>query len=226
MPGHGPPPAWPCLTLASSCGCRGRCSVGGMMRNCIRRAALLTAPAALGAVLVSGCSTGEAPTGKPKATASANAENSAASRKAVPVPTLKPGQSGTFGSGAATMQATVVSVKYPTPAELGRPMVAAGRYALIRLTVKNTGKAAGEFSATLATWENAEYSPVEADAQSDSNGFAKLNRTYKPGQLATGNVVLHVGAKGGTATFLDATGDPVYDILDPQSPLFKVAMPR
>lgn len=200
------------------------------MSDCIRKAALLAAPAALVTVLVSGCSSDDEPADKhgSSATGPAGANNSAASKKAVPAPTLKPGQSGTFSNGSNRMRATVVSVKYPTRAELGRPVTGAGRYAVIRLTVKNTGKEAGDFSAVLATWENAEHPPTEANRQGDSDGFAQLNRTYKPGQSATGNVVLYVGAKGGTAAFLDPTGDSgsVYNVRDPQPPLFKVAMPR
>ncbi|MEU6381647.1 hypothetical protein [Streptomyces sp. NPDC046909] len=98
---------------------------------------------------------------------------------------------------------------YPTAAEAGRKEITSGRYALIRLTVKNTSTTAGEFSGTLATWEKAGEGPVEANAQSNSGGFAQLNRTYGPGQSETGNVILQVGAKAGTVTFLDAIENPV-----------------
>jgi hypothetical protein len=200
------------------------------MRNYVRSAAMLTAPVALAAALVSGCSEGEASvdkaTSSSPATASADFDDVEAGEEAAPVPTLKPGQSGEFKSGATMMRATVVSVKYATPSEVGTSVEAAGQYALVRLTVKNAGKVPGEFSAAVVTWESKMEGPVEASAFGSSNELAKLNATYKSGQSATGNVILDVGAKGGTATFFDATEDPVFNPIDTESPLFKVTLPQ
>ncbi|MGW2826397.1 hypothetical protein ACWC24_36240 [Streptomyces sp. NPDC001443] len=141
------------------------------------------------------------------------------------MPMLKPGQSGAFKTCGTEWKATVISVKYPTPAEVGTSKEAIGQYAVIRLTVTNTGTATGEFSADEVTWETKGVAPVEASAYGSSNGLAHLDAAYKPGQSATGNVILDVGERGGTATFYDTSEDAIYNPVYRETPLFQVALP-
>lgn len=90
------------------------------------------------------------------------------------------------------------------------------QFVRLHLTVKNTGKAPGEFSPTGVQWESKAVAEREASTLG-ADDAATLEATYKPGQSASGDVVLDVGSKGGTATF--------YDAQDPEAPVFRVELP-
>lgn len=185
-----------------------------------RRAALVVAPAVLVAVL-SGCSSGEAEVNKAdpskpvRASASVAGIDEATPAAEAPdvVQSVKPGGSAVFKSGATAMTVSVGDFEYiPTPEGA---MGSEGQTTFVRLhlTVKNTGKAPGEFSADTSKWSSSTSAPQSATVVT-TDAKDRLAVTYQPGQEADGDVVVGTGGKGGTVTF--------YDAQDDEAPTFRV----
>ncbi|MFJ4768448.1 DUF4352 domain-containing protein [Streptomyces uncialis] len=124
-----------------------------------------------------------------------------------PGPTLSMGGSAEFqsddeGAGTTTLKVTVASAKYVTPADINTETQPSGEYVLLNLTVKNTGTKPAAFYSTGVSWESdAEAARVATTYGGAFNDASRLSTTYKPGQSATGTLVLDVGAKGGSLTF-------------------------
>ncbi|MEU0990888.1 DUF4352 domain-containing protein [Streptomyces sp. NPDC005953] len=140
---------------------------------------------------------------------------STASSSAPPLTPLSVGETGTYEvietddagenpTAVTTMQVTVKGVKYVEPAALGATENATGRYAVLTLTVKNVGQAAGNFSETSTmTWENADTAAQGALVYGLDNDSPDLETTYQPGQSLTGDLHLDVGSTGGIVTYYD-----------------------
>lgn len=206
------------------------------MRTSIRRAVMLTAPLALVSALVTGCSgasdakdsSGKEPKGP--ATASADFEKVEAGEKAgapatpsASAPTLSVGESGEFSlvdmkdaSVKARMKVTVDAAKYATPKDVGTDEPAEGQYVLLTLTIKNVGKVPG----TIATygamrWEDEKVAAQDATALEIQENM-ELDTRYEPGRSMSGKLVLDVGRKGGTVSY----------VKDSEGPAFTVELPK
>lgn len=206
------------------------------MKALIRRTAFSAAAGVVLFSLVTGCSTTTEP--EPTTTVAPadreslpkSPEPSEASSSA---PALKVGQSGTwdvmetdeYGENpkpGTTMQVSVKSAKYVTPADIdttNKPKL--GQFVVLTLTVKNIGTKAGEFSGYgMIKWENEGTAAQDATTLEGVGEAADLDTTYKPGQAVTGSFVLDVGAKGGTVSYWDdhVTGDkPAFTVELPTS---------
>ncbi|MEU7039856.1 DUF4352 domain-containing protein [Streptomyces varsoviensis] len=190
------------------------------------RATLSVAAVALTATFAAGCSSSPSGTeAKPSAsdatTEAPKPKAADAPPKSAAVPTLLVGQSGTYTArDSATdvktkMQVTVKAAKYVTPEEVNTSNKPKGQYLRLTLTVKNVGKAAGEFSAYgKITWEDVSTAAQPATTL-ESTGGPELDTTYKPGQAVTGDVVLDVLRKGGTLSYADGVDGASFKVTLP-----------
>ncbi|MGW2385130.1 DUF4352 domain-containing protein [Streptomyces sp. NPDC001658] len=203
------------------------------MRAYIRRARV---PAVLlSAVLLTGCSS-DALTARPKPDASAPpaAEKDASAGKVSSAgPVLKVGEKGEFETGelgadgetykvTSRMSVEVVGAEYVTPDEVdvgGGPEN--GQFVKLSLTLKNIGDApARVMTYGVMEWQDTDTAAQDASTPAGSGDGRALDATYRPGQSATGYLVLDVGRKGGTVSY-NGSEDP-----NAQGPLFSVALPE
>lgn len=118
-------------------------------------------------------------------------------------------------SVTTAMTATVVKARYVTAEEIGAERREKDQLLVLTLTIKNTGHNVGTISTDGALkWEDRQTSPQVATTHETMDG-PELDTEYKPGQSVTGSLVLHVGRKGGTLSYID----------DPSRPSFRVALP-
>jgi hypothetical protein len=197
------------------------------MRAYIRAAV----PAALlSAVLLTGCSSeggSDTADATPSLSASVDSPVIESTEQApqetastTPVPTLKVGETAQFGVGetddvgenyreTTKMQVTVISAKYVTPEEVGTSNTPEhGQYVELTLTIKNVGKGTGDvMTYGMMKWEDAETAAQDASTLEGVGEGDSLDTTYKPGQSVTGKLILDVGNKGGTVSYV-GTDDP------------------
>ncbi|MEU8625490.1 hypothetical protein [Streptomyces sp. NPDC048669] len=205
--------------------------LGESMRTAVRAAGVA---AALSLAFVAGCSSSsdaksEAPEAKPTvAEVPADMvieEAKPATTSPNMVPEVEPvGVGGTARfkisdkndpSVTTTMTAAVVKARYVTAREIGAEYGEKKQLLVLTLTIKNIGHGVGTISTDGAVkWEDGRTSPRDATTQGTTHG-PDLNAEYQPGQSVTGSLVLRVGRKGGTLSYID----------DPSSPAFKVALP-
>ncbi|WP_326777100.1 DUF4352 domain-containing protein [Streptomyces sp. NBC_01445] len=201
------------------------------MRAYIRRAALLTAPAVLVAVL-SGCTSADADVDRatpstPAVEASASFDKVDAGKEAdaPPAPLLVVGTSGPFdvfddtGESVQTkMNVKVESARYVTAAELdtsNKPEH--GQYVVLKLTLKNVGNAPGRFSPYGAMkWQDDKTAAQDCTTLESVDG-QDVDTEYGPDQSVTGSVVLDVPRKGGTVTYYDTPGTGAFAVLLPKA---------
>ncbi|MEB8342332.1 DUF4352 domain-containing protein [Streptomyces endophyticus] len=203
------------------------------MGTYVRRAVLLAVPAVLVTVLT-GCSSADSD--KAEAAPSTTVEASASFDKvdvgepteepqAAPAPMLAVGTNGPFdvyddtGETVKTqMNVKVESAKYVTATDLdtsNRPEN--GQYVVLKLTLKNVGKAPGNFAAYGAMkWQDTKTAPQDCTTLEVADG-PELDTEYGPGQGVTGSVVLDVPRKGGTVTYYDGPGKGAFAVLLPKS---------
>ncbi|MEV6399368.1 DUF4352 domain-containing protein [Streptomyces sp. NPDC051907] len=200
------------------------------MNSFARRAAASMAGLVVASALVTGCSSGPeekdaagaAEPGAPAAAAETPGERPspvAAGAKALSV-----GQTGAFtavdgedDSKKTKMQVTVKSVKYATPADVGTTNEPEGQFVVLTLTIKNVGDKPGAFRPYgMMQWEDAETAAQDATTLETVEG-QQVDAVYKPGQSATGGVVLDVVRRGGTVSYHDGIGS---------DPSFTVKMPK
>jgi PBP1b-binding outer membrane lipoprotein LpoB len=189
----------------------------------------------LSAVVLTGCSSDPLATRpKPDASAPPAAGKDASSKKVSSAgPVLAVGETGEFDTGelsedgstyrvTSKMSVKVLGAEYVTPDEIdadGGPEN--GQFVKLRLTLKNIG----DVPAMVMTYGVMEWQDTGTAAQdaSLSEGFGDgraLDATYRPGQSATGYLVLDVGRKGGTVSY-NGSQDP-----DAEGPLFSVTLPE
>jgi hypothetical protein len=176
-----------------------------IMKTLVRKAARGAAIAGV-AALLSGCA-GETGAGLDPATP-------AAPETPPPPEELKTGQRGEFtdfetdglGNPApnTTFTVTVERVRYATTEETGLTgEPTRGQYALLTLTVRNTGDKEGSFLPEgRLTWESDTTTPDDALPPEAADGSG-LGVAYAPRQSVTGTLVLDIGAKGGRISYAD-----------------------
>ncbi len=118
-------------------------------------------------------------------------------------------------SVTTAMTVTVVKARYVTAREMGIEHGEKGQFVVLTLTIKNIGHNVGAVSTGGAVkWEDRLTSPRDATTRDTAEG-PDLDTAYRPGQSVTGSLVLHVGRRGGTVSYID----------DPSRPTFRVALP-
>lgn len=203
------------------------------MKASIRRAAFSAAAGAAVFALVTGCSSKDEPAAAKSSAPAAQKlaeESPEPSAPASSAPALSVGQTGTYGLietdeygenplPSTTMQVTVKSAEYVTPADVDtttKPKL--GQYVRLTLTVKNVGKKEGVFSGYgMIKWENKGTAAQDATTLEGVGTGPELDTTYKPGQAVTGSLVLDVGAKGGTLSYWDDLDVPAFTVKLPTS---------
>ncbi|MFB7479588.1 DUF4352 domain-containing protein [Streptomyces anulatus] len=146
-------------------------------------------------------------------------------------PAIKVGESGTFDfyetdeygqnpKVATQLEVTVKSAEYVTPTQINTTNEPEnGQFVKLTITVKNVGKAPGEFAAYgMMTWEDADTAAQEATTLEGVGEGQDVDTTYKPGQSVTGSLILDVGAKGGTLSYASS-------IID-EAPAFTIELPK
>ncbi|WP_329168276.1 DUF4352 domain-containing protein [Streptomyces sp. NBC_01267] len=192
-------------------------------------------PLVAASALAAGCSS-DSPAKAPHTAAPAPAKK-AAEEAPAPSPSapkalaLKIGESGEYVTGQMSddgdrivttthMRVTAVSAKYVTPAEIdttNKPEK--GQYVVLTLTVTNVGTTPAEFSAYgMMQWEDAKTAAQDCTTLEGVGDGPDLDTTYKPGQSATGKLVLDVGHKDGVVSYND-NNSPA------DGPAFTVALP-
>ncbi|MBT2412621.1 DUF4352 domain-containing protein [Streptomyces sp. ISL-12] len=196
------------------------------MRAYIRRA--LVPAVAISAVLLTGCSsegdsTDAAPKQEPASEVPidpADLPEKSPSSSSPEAPVVKAGETKEFGVGetdeygenykvTTKMAVTVEEAKYVTPAEVGTTNEPErGQFVRLTLTLKNVGDAPAEIMLYgMMQWEDADTAAQDASTLEGVGEGPELDTTYKPGQSVTGTIVLDVGAKGGTVSYV-GTEDP------------------
>ncbi len=207
------------------------------MKAFIRRALVSAASVAVVGTLAVGCSSETEPLTPEKVSASELAAEPSADEPVEPspsasaAPAIKVGESGTldfyetdeYGQNpkvATQLEVTVKSAQYVTPAQIGTANEPEnGQFVKLTITVKNVGKAPGEFAAYgMMTWENANTAAQEATTLEGVGEGQDVDTTYKPGQSVTGSLILDVGAKGGTLSYANSIVD--------EAPAFTIELPK
>ncbi|MEW1691069.1 hypothetical protein ACIQOF_37695 [Streptomyces sp. NPDC091265] len=118
-------------------------------------------------------------------------------------------------SAATAMTAEVVKARYVTPEEIGAEHRGKGQLLVLTLTIKNIGHHVGAISTDGAVkWQDEKTSPRVATTDEAVDG-PELDTEYEPGQSVTGSLVLQVGRKGGSVSYID----------DPSRQAFTVKLP-
>lgn len=145
-------------------------------------------------------------------------------------PTLEEGGTTEFysqfaGEAGTTLEVTLNKVEYrkgTTQPEEGYTMSSSperGYYALVSITVKNTGEASGTFNGANFVWVSPDKERLEDVGISGVVGIEDAeaaSTTYQPGQKATGTEVFDLPRKGGQ---LD------YEIGQGAAPLLTIKLP-
>ncbi len=207
------------------------------MKAFIRHALVSAASVAIVGTLAVGCSSEPKPDKPASATATEPTEEAAAEKSVEPspsasaAPAIKVGESGTFDyyetdeygqnpKVATQLEVTVKSAEYVTPAQIDTTNEPEnGQFVKLTITVKNVGKAPGEFAAYgMMTWENDATAAQEATTLEGVGEGQDVDTTYKPGQSVTGALILDVGAKGGTLNYASSIVD--------EAPAFTIELPK
>ncbi|MEV7250783.1 DUF4352 domain-containing protein [Streptomyces cyaneofuscatus] len=146
-------------------------------------------------------------------------------------PVIKVGESGAYDvydtdeygenpKVVTQLEVTVKSAEYVTPAQISTSNEPEnGQFLRLTITVKNVGKAPGEFSSYgMMTWEDANTAAQEATTLESVGEGQDVDTTYKPGQSVTGSLILDVGAKGGTLSYASSIVD--------EAPAFTIELPK
>ncbi|MFB8071146.1 DUF4352 domain-containing protein [Streptomyces californicus] len=205
------------------------------MKAFIRRALVSAVSVAMVGTFAVGCASEP---DKPASIAAEPADEAAAEEPVEPspsastAPAIKVGESGVFDyyetdeygqnpKVATQLEVTVKSADYVTPAQVpttNEPEK--GQFLKLTITVKNVGKAPGEFSGYgMITWENDDTAAQEATTLEGVGEGQDVDTTYKPGQSVTGSLILDVGAKGGTLSYARS-------IMDGDEPAFTIELPE
>lgn len=207
------------------------------MKAFIRRALLSAASIAVVGTLAMGCSTEPKPDKPASIAATEPTDEPAAKESAEPSPSasaappIKVGKSGTFDfyetdeygqnpKVATQLEVTVKGAEYVTPEQIDTTNAPEnGQFLKLTITVKNVGKAPGEFAAYgMMTWEDANTAAQEATTLEGVGEGQDVDTTYKPGQSVTGSLILDVGAKGGTLSYVSSIVDG--------APAFTIDLPK
>ncbi|MER7922195.1 DUF4352 domain-containing protein [Streptomyces sp. NPDC096057] len=198
------------------------------MRAYVRWAAL---PAVIGAVLLTGCSSGgdskadasKAPSAAPVVDKASSTPSPSSSAPAIP----EVGVGGTAkfvavnpdDQSKTTLSVAVKSVRYVTAAELDNASPPKnGHYAVLTVTVKNVGAGQGRFSPYGAIkWQDKQTAPQEASTMESTGSGQDVDTSYGPGQSVTGDVVVDIPRTGGVVGYFDVPGDPAFMVDLPAS---------
>jgi PBP1b-binding outer membrane lipoprotein LpoB len=209
------------------------------VRTYVRRAFV---PAALiSAVLLTGCSS-ESSSGESGAKQEPAAESpleeaavgpSETASSSAPGPVLEVGETGEFETGemdesgenytvTSRMSVKVVDAEYVTAEQVDTGNEPEnGQYVKLTLTLKNIGDAPAKIM-TYGTmeWEDDDTAPQDASTPDGIGDGRSIDTTYRPGQSATGFLILDVGDEGGTVSY-NGSQDPNAD-----GPVFSVNLPE
>ncbi|MFI2213049.1 DUF4352 domain-containing protein [Streptomyces sp. NPDC020141] len=193
-----------------------------------RRLAVTVAAAMLSAAVISGCSsdtkTDHDAAKQSTVPAAPVAEASEEPSEPSSAPVLAVGQTGEYTAVDSAdeavktaMKVTVESVKYVTPADVRTTTKAKGVYAVLTLTVKNAGSQPGTFlSYGVMKWQDRTSAAQTATTLKTTGKGDQLDTTYRPGQSATGDIVLDVARRGGTVSHYDSLEGPSFTVKMPK----------
>ncbi|MFD4234325.1 DUF4352 domain-containing protein [Streptomyces sp. NPDC058542] len=210
---------------------------GVAVKAFIRRALVSAASVAVVGTLAVGCSSDTEPLKPEKSSASTSVAEPSADEPVEPspsasaAPAIKVGESGTFDfyetdeygqnpKAVTQLEVAVKSAEYVTPTQINTTNEPEkGQFLKLTITVKNVGKAPGEFAAYgMMTWEDAGTAAQEATTLEGVGEGQDVDTTYKPGQAVTGSLILDVGAKGGALSYANSIVD--------EAPAFTIELPK